>query len=38
MGDAPTWDPDHNAYSQYDHELAAWMQWNDAAGEWHPLT
>ncbi len=36
--DAPSWDAARNAYIQYDRELAAWMQWDDAAGEWKPIS
>lgn len=35
--DAPTWDPARGAYIQYDHQLSAWMQWSDEAGEWRPI-
>ncbi|MBX3313853.1 MAG: RDD family protein [Actinobacteria bacterium] len=36
--DSPTWDPARNAYIQYDRELAAWMQWDDATNAWKPIT
>lgn len=35
--DAPTWDGARNAYIQYDHDLAAWMQWSDATNSWQPI-
>ncbi len=35
--DAPTWDAARNAYIQYDHDLAAWMQWSDATNSWQPI-
>lgn len=35
--DGPTWDPARDAYIQYDHEQAAWLQWNDSAKSWRPI-
>ena len=36
--DAPSWDSARNAYIQYDRELAAWMQWDDASQQWKPIS
>lgn len=36
--DGPTWDPARNAYIQYDRELEAWMQWDDDARAWRPIS
>ncbi|MCB0978335.1 MAG: RDD family protein [Acidimicrobiales bacterium] len=36
--DSPTWDPARNAYIQYDRELSAWMQWDDASNQWKPIS
>lgn len=36
-GEGPQWDAARNAYIQYDRDLSAWLQWNDAAGEWRPI-
>ncbi len=35
--DAPVWDPDRNAYIQYDANQGAWVQWDDGAKMWRPI-
>lgn len=35
--DGPTWDAARDAYIQYDHDQAAWLQWSDDARSWRPI-
>jgi len=36
-GDGPTWDPNRNAYIQYDRQTGAWLQWDDQLRIWGPI-
>lgn len=36
--EAPQWDVARDTYIQFDPELAAWMEWNEASGAWIPIS
>lgn len=36
--DKPIWDDARNAYIQYDTDQAAWLEYDDAAKEWKPIS